>query len=326
MSTRRSCLVTVQKTATTNAGLWLDKFIRDQAEEDKDSRHVLVREVAEIPVPEEYARWFDRWRRGLHDYGAQCRVAEVLGRMAVGLGEESVLETSVALHHIYGVPYIPGSALKGLAAHFARQHLGEQWQPGTDAYRIIFGDTGSAGYVIFFDALPLPVDKIESKLLCPDVITVHHKEYYQEGAVPPADWDSPTPVPFLSATGKYLVALSGPSAWVEATFRILQDALFHLGIGAKTSSGYGRLKLEMGPPADADQEKTDRLIEEIQALKPSKVAGGIQVFYDRWRKLDVGPEHKRRIAEAIVAKVKEARREKQSRDKKWYQELLESLR
>jgi len=323
MSTRRVSLANEQKRPTTNAGLWLDKFIRNQAEEDKDSRRDLVRDVSDIPVPEEYARWFERWRRALHDYGAQCRVAEVLGRMAVGLGEESVLETSVALHHTYGVPSIPGSALKGLAASFARQHLGEQWQPGTDAYRIIFGDTDNAGYVIFFDALPLP----GSKLLYPDVITVHHEDYYQKGDAPPADWDNPNPVPFLSASGKYLVALAGPDPWVKAAFEILRHALLNLGVGAKTSSGYGRLRLEPDPPiANADREKADQLIGQIQALKTSEVAGRIQTFYEQWRKLEVSSVHKRRIAEAIVAKVKEAGREKQSRGKDWYRELLESLR
>ena len=36
-------------------------------------------------------------------------------RMIVGLGAENVHETSMTLHHIYGIPYIPGSALKGIA-------------------------------------------------------------------------------------------------------------------------------------------------------------------------------------------------------------------
>jgi CRISPR-associated protein Cmr6 len=35
-------------------------------------------------------------------------------RMIVGLGVESVYETSMTLHHIYGIPYIPGSAIKGV--------------------------------------------------------------------------------------------------------------------------------------------------------------------------------------------------------------------
>ena len=35
-------------------------------------------------------------------------------RMALGLGNESVYETSITLHHIYGIPYIPASAIKGV--------------------------------------------------------------------------------------------------------------------------------------------------------------------------------------------------------------------
>ncbi|WP_022855930.1 type III-B CRISPR module RAMP protein Cmr6 [Thermodesulfobacterium thermophilum] len=35
-------------------------------------------------------------------------------RLIVGLGSTSVLETSIKLHHIYGVPYIPSTAIKGL--------------------------------------------------------------------------------------------------------------------------------------------------------------------------------------------------------------------
>jgi CRISPR-associated protein Cmr6 len=322
MSTRRACLIDKKKTETTNAGLWLDRFIRNQDREDKGSRRDLVREAAEIPVGETYARWFERWQQVLRDYGAECRVAEVLGRMAVGLGEESVLETSIALHHTYGVPYIPGSALKGSAAGFARQHLGEKWQPHTRAYKIVFGDTDTAGYVTFFDALPLP----DGRLLYPDVIAVHHQEYYRDTGEPPADWDSPNPVPFLAATGKYLIALSGPAEWVQTTFEILSHALWHQGIGAKTSSGYGRLKLEAKAPVDPRKAQVDQLVEQIRALKPAEVAGRIYAFYEQWHTLEGDPVHKRRVAEAIVAKVKEAGREKQSRKKDWYQDLLKNLR
>lgn len=321
MSTRRSCLVGAQKTPTVNAGLWLDKFIINQARDDKDSRRALVQDVAEIAVPECYSYWFKNWQQALQDFGAECRVAKVLGRIAVGLGDESILETSVTLHHTYGVPYIPGSALKGIAASFARQYLDDNWKADKPAYKTIFGDTDNMGYVVFFDALPLP----DSNLLYPDVITVHHEDYYQKGDVPPADWDNPNPIPSLSATGKYLVALAGPLPWVKAVFEILQHALLHIGVGAKTSSGYGRLKLDMVSSLDEDQERTDRLIEQIQALRLSEVAGGIYAFYERWCELDVAPTHKRRIAEAIVAKVKEAGREKQTLNKEWYKKLLESL-
>jgi len=35
-------------------------------------------------------------------------------RMALGLGNENVYETSMSLHHIYGIPYIPASSIKGV--------------------------------------------------------------------------------------------------------------------------------------------------------------------------------------------------------------------
>ncbi|MBM3254301.1 MAG: hypothetical protein FJZ16_08620, partial [Candidatus Omnitrophica bacterium] len=36
-------------------------------------------------------------------------------RLIVGLGGESALETSICLHPLYGFPYIPGNAVKGIA-------------------------------------------------------------------------------------------------------------------------------------------------------------------------------------------------------------------
>jgi len=39
-------------------------------------------------------------------------------RLVVGLGSGSVYETSLTLHHIYGIPYIPGSALKGITRSY----------------------------------------------------------------------------------------------------------------------------------------------------------------------------------------------------------------
>ncbi len=46
-------------------------------------------------------------------------------RLVVGLGDESVYETSIRLHRNYGIPYIPGSALKGVAKHYVIYKLVE---------------------------------------------------------------------------------------------------------------------------------------------------------------------------------------------------------
>src|SRR5947199_5305127 len=102
----------------TNASLWLDKYISEQKREDPTSRWKLINEVVDLPEPVGYRMSFERWQEMLKAYSVttQMRRVKVKGRMIVGLGSESVLETSICLHRIYGMPYIPGSVLKGLAA------------------------------------------------------------------------------------------------------------------------------------------------------------------------------------------------------------------
>src|SRR6266567_4078380 len=191
MKTRRKQLLEVEKTATTHPGLWLDKYIEEQENKDVESqsnkaqgkgnsRSDFVKEVASLRELGEYEKVFQRWTKMLTDYDAQTRIATVKGRMIVGLGSESVLETSICLHRTYGVPYIPGSALKGLAASYAHQRLGGEWQRGGQFHTIVFGDTDKAGYITFFDALYLPGSGYKRRALYVDVITVHHQRYYQD--------------------------------------------------------------------------------------------------------------------------------------------------
>lgn len=257
----------------THAGLWFDKYITTQAKDGK-GRRTLVNEVAALPIPETYLVSYKRWEKMLVDSGAKIHKATVKGRMVVGLGDESVIETSVALHHTYGVPYIPGSALKGLAANYTHQRLGDTWKKESDAYKVVFGDTNNAGYVTFFDALYIPnsAPRENGPILYPDVITVHHQGYYQgKDNVPPADWDSPIPIPFLSATGSYLIALAAheldePDIWLTRTFEILANALHERGIGAKTSSGYGRVEIE-GVAITQPNTDTEDVQKEVPPVK-----------------------------------------------------------
>jgi CRISPR-associated protein Cmr6 len=244
-SCRRDVLASVDVQADTHAGLWLDKYMVDHSrEDDGNSKTLLVYEVTEkIQTSDVYERFFIRWKNSLIKVcGAKnCREAETKGRLAVNLGAKGVLETSIALHRTYGVPCIPGSALKGLAAHYVTTYFRDDPAWDAESHRILFGDTTSAGYVTFYDALMVP----GKGRLVPDVITVHHPEYYQGAGKPPADWDSPVPIPFITATGSFLIAISGPDDWVKAAFEILKLALEREGVGAKTSSGYGRMEIRL---------------------------------------------------------------------------------
>ncbi|MBA2395427.1 MAG: type III-B CRISPR module RAMP protein Cmr6 [Ktedonobacteraceae bacterium] len=309
----------------THAGLWLDKYIGDQRREENESRRNLVNEVADLPEPAEYAAFYTRWQTMLKEGRAETREVRVRGRMVVGLGSESLLEASISLHRTYGVPYIPGSALKGLAASYAHHRLGEGWRKGETLHRIIFGDTDEAGYITFFDALLIPGTGRGGRALAPDVITVHHQKYYQNAEAVPSDSDDPNPIPFLSATGDYLLALAAPdfreqTRWVDLTFQILAEALEKLGIGAKTSSGYGRMTFLDAPikPAHPELKIAEGYKREVVALRD--VAGQIPGYAQKWKLLTLD-EARLPLARAIVDKIEQAGRTKVTAEKAWYKEL-----
>jgi|GEM_PF-1240752 CRISPR type III-B/RAMP module RAMP protein Cmr6 len=260
----------LKTTNTTNFSLWLDRMLHAQLITGRSPRKehpyiTHIKAICERGESSDYREFFqNRWLPSLSASAKQIRIARATGRLVVGLGSESAWENSITLHRTYGVPYIPGSALKGLAAAYAHRFLkDDRWRKaGTTAeemsenyaaaHKVMFGDTTTEGYVTFFDALYVPNSGLlnqetqKRQALWPDVITVHHPDYYQEkkegGKLqPPADWDDPNPIPFVSATGEYLIALAGPDDWVKAAFQILEKALSELGVGAKTNSGYGRM-------------------------------------------------------------------------------------
>jgi len=245
----RDALDSCRLAADTHAGLWLDRYL-DQLDREGAKQEHLDGILETVRVPAGYCRFFARWKAALEGLpNTLLARAQVTGRLIVGLGAESVLEASITLHRTYGVPYLPGLALKGLAAAAAhRQLVDTKWQkagPGRpigESHRVLFGDTESSGYVTFHDALWIPEGP--RLPLDPDVLTVHHPGYYGGENVPPADWDSPIPVPFASAHGAYLLAWTGPPAWTQAAYDILKDALAKDGLGAKTAAGYGRFKVE----------------------------------------------------------------------------------
>ena len=300
-----------------HVSLWLDKFLQEQVPQGGEGsfgRHFS--NMADIPVVPDYGAFFKRWKATLEAAGARLAVTRTKGRLVVGLGAASVLENSIAIHHTYGVPYIPGSALKGLAAHYAYSRLeDERWHKSGEAHRVLFGNTEWAGYVTFFDALYVPKSAPQDRPLVVDVMTVHHPDYYRGEDSAPADWDNPTPISFASARGDYLVALHGPDEWVESALQILDLALAEVGIGAKTSSGYGRMKLEIldvqaaeaRAGLEPDHGEVERFRQWLASMAVKDVAGQIHGVYQAWKNLEASTEVKRAIAQAILDKIEEAK-------------------
>ena len=246
-----------------NASLELDKFLRiaEPTGDAKPVREALYDRIAGAGVPPTYAVAYDRWKHYLQrTWGDRLIMTEIpaISPVVAGLGGETVLEASIRLQRLSGMPLIPGSALKGMTAAYVRHGLAVRHPgdfaarlpdangvlPEPNAQTVLFGDQDCAAWVTWCDAWYVPPDDADHPLHR-DVTTVHHPQYYgQQGAVsanPPWDFDDPNPNPFLSTRGSFLFAVIGPDrTWAELAWDLLRQALHEQGVGAKTSSGYGR--------------------------------------------------------------------------------------
>lgn len=201
-----------------------------------------------------YSRAFERWKNSTAE-GLDA-VFETKSRLIVGLGNDSVLETGITLHSAYGTPAIPGSALRGLCAHFAADVWGakdplflapSEGKAGGYAYSFLFGSTSNAGFMTFLDAWILPGELTNSgRGLILDVMTPHHPQRSELRL--PSDHDDPSPVSFLSVAGAFRTVitceLDDPaerSRWLGLAMKLLTAALQQWGIGGKTNAGYGRM-------------------------------------------------------------------------------------
>jgi CRISPR-associated protein Cmr6 len=206
----------------------------------------------------------------------ECSVMEfsIDWRLIVGLGIESVYETSMTLHHVHGFPYIPASAVKGTVRNLITAEVfgekvdhdgktildlkhAEERAADNQYFRYLFGTTDVAGKIRFFDAFPVTDPKIDT-----DIMNPHFGDYYgdQANIQPPADYLTPVPLPFLTIKDTIYrfvigvrkddnvvvhdVAIGQGVSLLEAASRWLENALTGQGIGAKTAVGYGYLSLQ----------------------------------------------------------------------------------
>jgi CRISPR-associated protein Cmr6 len=271
-------------------GLLLQRYLCENAtgeggnpEEKRDILQAAISASSNPEVRELYKIAFGRWQTSLPELTA-ANDLQTVGRLIVGLGTENVLETGIRLHHTYGMPILPGSALKGLAAHYCDQTWGaseENFKRGRPYHQLLFGTTDESGCIIFHDGWFVPDS--ESEPLKLDVMTPHHPRWL-DGSVPPTDFDSPTPVPFLSVAGQFHVAVSwhGPAGdksrnWTELSLSLVVDALHNWGVGGKTTSGYGRLAVPPPPPPPPPPRKRNSGDRAKVTIIATRTKGGFDV-------------------------------------------------
>jgi CRISPR-associated protein Cmr6 len=169
----------------------------------------------------------------------------------------NVLENALSLHSVYGVPILPATAVRGCIRAGREELKRENRYTGNteieqycdrDA-KMIWGhddtdtQTSVPSKAVFFDAL---IDGFVKK----DIINQHNWKYYKEKGAPDGT-DNPKPVSMISIAADMQVnlyfALSADDICKKHLRYILRDvryAVEEMGLGAKTSSGYGFFKIE----------------------------------------------------------------------------------
>lgn len=269
MSSRRNVFTHLEIPFQNRAhvGLWLDKFIKEPKakEEPKRTRGIkalkdMIRDITQVSTPEGYNSSFLRWRNAMmRNPNVLVLKITPLGRTVVGLGEKGVTEIGLSLDHTWGVPYIPGSALKGLMAHTAHHIFKEDWKLFDTKGKYsaeLFGDTDEQGLMAVLDAKMIPTP---GQFIFADILTSHHQQYYthtQKTALPPpSDMDSPNPVNFVSTACSFLVAIEcADLGWRTMAQTLLEKGLLLFGVGAKTNAGYGRFKVELEQRSNDDNQ------------------------------------------------------------------------
>jgi len=148
-------------------------------------------------------------------------------RLLIG-AEQSIYETSIRLHHIYGIPYIPSTAIKGVVRSYIIQKNydnSEEKALDNPKFKKWFGSQEQEGRVIFFDAFSISPPEIKIDIINP--------------------LDENKIINFLTIENTEFQFLIGFKDEVDNGFiDLFKKALTEHGIGAKTAVGYGYFKDE----------------------------------------------------------------------------------
>ncbi|GAA5344458.1 type III-B CRISPR module RAMP protein Cmr6 [Planifilum fimeticola] len=300
--------------------LWYVVNYHQQKNTKKESKYRLYPVKGKSPLSQThrktYSQVLKQRREALALLSRYQRVKILHGRPTgkafPGLGAAHVRESSLTIHPVYGVPYLPGSSIKGVVRHWALEaffegsekayetalkgEAGETKARHARAIRDVFGDQEHSGAVQFHDAFAC-----EEVCLKPDVLTVHFRDYYQQGK-PPTDRMDPVPNEFYGVEAPYfefVITLAGQNHsdfslegedLLEVTGTWLKQALTEMGIGAKTTSGYGCF--------DSFVDRTENTLQQ-----------GFQSLESR--------EEKRKAQEESLRREREEREQKEAWARKW---------
>ena len=236
-------------------------------------------------------------------------VAKSIAPFTTGLGNEHPLENGFSFLTPYGLPYLPGSGVKGVVRRAAEELAGGDWGNSCDwqlsLIRVLFGQEDNErqlhtrGALSFWDVIPaLAGDK-----LVVDVMTPHYSHYYQQkqhegsGIESPHDSGQPNPINFLTVPPDSEFAfrvvcdrkrlppeLSEDDKWKKLLESAFEHAFEWCGFGAKTAVGYGAMKRSRGGERCEWVEQTiKKLAKENNTPEDETLRG--RLLANEWREL-----------------------------------------
>ncbi|HHC11502.1 MAG TPA: type III-B CRISPR module RAMP protein Cmr6 [Campylobacterales bacterium] len=238
---------------------------------------------------------------------SQSIIASNNWRLAIGIGNGSVYETSISLHHIYGVPYIPAQSIKGSFRSFIIEKYFENDEAlafDNIAFVNIFGSNESQGKVIFFDAFTK-----EPKLQI-DIMNNHYQKYYN-GKELPTDTQNPNPINFLTLKNSEFEVVIATKENIELDNKQfkgnlldvvkseLSESLEIFGIGAKTAVGYGYFEVIKN-----EEDKTWERVKDTEDIKV------VESFITRFSKSKYIDDANKKLEE-LKKKIEDDKREKE---------------
>ncbi len=238
-----------------------------------------------------------------------------------GLGNEHPLENGFSFLNPYGVPYLPGSGVKGVLRQAARELAGV----ADEAIDALFGKEAKdgkdhqRGALTFWDVVP----QIKGDALMVEVMTVHQKHYYQDGQSP-HESGQPIPINFLTVPplsgflfhvqcnlphlNRLAPALANEHRWQALLGVAFEHAFQWLGFGAKTAVGYGAMERDVQAEEarrvkQAERAAAERLEAEREAAraKMDPVERSIHDF------LEQRPDKNQSEISAVIGEVKQGR-------------------
>ena len=265
--------------AVPHAGLLLQRGWEAHVQEEAKAAHIA--RVCALPADDFYRHAFRRWADATADEQRFRQLTLSLeSRLFIGTAGGGALETSCAISHSHGRPYMPGSSVKGVASAHAWERFKGKGDRGRAACEELFGSSSLAGLIRFHDAWWVP-DSAETPFV-PEVVTGHHPDYYsKDGETPATDFDSPVPNAQVAVQGSFLFVMEGPSGWLGLASEVLTDALHTRGIGAKTRAGYGFFnatpEATPAPTCEWVDEAIEALVRENRNARADDVLRGVQL-------------------------------------------------